>query len=385
MIDIPVDIQKTEIEFEYPQSVAIRGYKPSVKGHPLQIKRVVSAIAEAKRPLICAGGGVIAGKAKKELVQLAERCDFPVITTMMGIGSIPSDHRLHYGMLGMHGVRAANYAVNRADLLILIGARVGDRAVTAPNTIVKTTKIVHIDVDPAEIGKNMDAHIPLVGDARTILRQLVSKLTGEFDNSGWKSELDKVKAQSESLGENKPGFINPKLFLNELSKQAADDCIVVADVGQNQIWTANYFKIKNGSFLTTGGMGTMGYALGAAVGAKAAAEKRQVVAICGDGSFQMQMMELATACQHNINIKAVIMRNNRLGMVRELQTNQYGGKYEAVFLDGSPDFVKLADAYGIPSVRISENSQIKEAVQKALDCDGIYLIECIVDPDEPSL
>ncbi len=385
LIDVPVDIQQSDIKFEYPESVDIRGYKPSVKGHPLQIKRVLSAISAAKKPIICAGGGVFACGAQKALVQFAERCDIPVITTMMGIGSIPSAHPLCFGMLGTYGVKVANYAINQADLLILIGARVGDRAVTAPNTIVESTKIIHIDIDPAEIGKNMDVHIPLVGDAKIILKQLISKVEGKFDRSVWKNELCSVKTESEKPVCEKSGFINPKLFMQTLSSLAEDDCVAVADVGQNQIWSTNCFEVKNGRFFTTGGMGTMGYSLGAALGAKVADDSRQVIAVCGDGSFQMQMMELATMCQHNIGVKIIIMRNNRLGMVRELQKNMYDGKYEAVFLDGSPDFVALAGAYGIPALRISENSEIASAVKQAFDHKGTFLLECVIDPEAPSL
>lgn len=385
LIDVPIDVQQTDIKFEYPDSVNIRGYKPSVKGHPLQIKRVLSAVSSAKKPVICAGGGVFACGAQKALVQFAERCDVPVITTMMGIGSIPSAHPLCFGMLGTYGVKVANYAINQADLLILIGARVGDRAVTAPNTIAETTKIIHIDIDPAEIGKNMDVHIPLVGDAKIILKQLISKVEGEFDRSGWKNELCQIRAESEKPVCEKSGYINPKLFMKKLSNIAPDDCVAVADVGQNQIWSTNCFEVKKGRFFTTGGMGTMGYSLGAALGAKVADGSKQVIAVCGDGSFQMQMMELATMCQHGIDVKIIIMRNNRLGMVRELQKNNYNGKYEAVFLDGSPDFAALAGAYGIPALRISENSEIESAVKQAFDHKGTFLLECAVDPEAPSL
>lgn len=385
LIDIPVDIQKTEIDFSYPDNVNIRGYKPSIKGHPLQIKRVVSAIKESKKPVICAGGGVLACNAVKELAEFSGKCDMPVITTMMGIGSISCENPLHFGMLGTHGRKVANYAIANADLLVLIGARVGDRAVKAPNSIEQTTKIIHIDVDPAEIGKNMDAHIPLVGDARTILKQLLAKLDGEYEHNDWKQELVKIKKESEKPVESKEGYVNPKLLLKTMTEKADDNCIVVADVGQNQIWTANNFGIKNGRFFTTGGMGTMGYSLGAAMGAKTAMPKRQVIAICGDGSFQMQMMELATMCQHSIDVKIVVFRNNRLGMVRELQKNLYNSKYEAVFLDGSPDFVKLAEAYNIPAVRIDSDDDVASSVDKALNHKGLYLIECNVCPEQPSI
>lgn len=385
LIDVPQDVQNAQIDFSYPEKVSIRGYKPSVKGHALQIKRVVEAVAQAKRPVICAGGGVFANDARKELLEFAEKCDIPVVTTMMGISAVPSDHPLHFGMLGMHGVKTANYAINKSDLLILIGARVGDRAVSTPGVLEKTTKIIHIDVDPAEIGKNMDAAIPLVGDARTILKQLMQKLGDIEPHTDWKYELNIMRSKSVPAPKKRRG-VDPREFLKKLSAASEQGCVVVADVGQNQIWTANNFTIKNNSrFMTTGGMGTMGYSLGAAIGAKTACPEKQVFTVCGDGSFQMQMMELGTICQHNIPVKVIIMKNNRLGMVRELQKNFYNANYQAVFLDGSPDFMAIASAYGIQSAKIAEMGEADEAIQKALKCDGAFLLECIVDPDEPTL
>ncbi len=386
LIDVPMDIQNEEIEFSYPETVSIRGYKPSVKGHPLQIKRVVSAVKEAKKPVICAGGGLFATDAREELARLAERCHIPVITTMMGIGAIPSAHPLHYGMLGTHGRRVANTAVNESDLLILIGARVGDRAVTTPGVLQKRTKIIHIDIDPAEIGKNMDAQIPLVGDAKIILRQILDAVGEDCDpHSEWLAALDALRDKEPVQSEREDGGINPKLFLKKLSAAADEDCIVVADVGQNQIWTANYFQVKKGRLLTTGGMGTMGYSVGAAEGVKTAKPDTQVIAVCGDGSFQMQMMELGTICQNRIPVKIIVMKNNRLGMVRELQKNLYKGNYSGVDLDGSPDFVKLAEAYGIASKRISRAQEEPDAIQELLACEGPFLLECVVSPEETTL
>ncbi|MDF2566580.1 MAG: acetolactate synthase, large subunit [Oscillospiraceae bacterium] len=383
LIDIPVDVQKAEIDFEYPKTVDIRGYKPSIKGHPLQIKRVAEAIKLAKKPIICAGGGVFATDAKSVLVEFAEKYDIPVVTTMMGIGCIPSKHPLHFGMLGTHGKKVANLAINESDLLILIGARVGDRAVTTPGVLEKRTKIIHIDVDPAEIGKNMDAQIPLVGDAKVILGQIIKSLDETDKHTEWIFRLNELKSQ-EKIVDGTDG-INPKRFLQLLSSKADENCIVVGDVGQNQIWTANHFEIKKGRFVTTGGMGTMGYSVGAAIGAKTAKPKKQVFAICGDGSFQMQMMELGTICQHDIPVKIIIMKNNRLGMVRELQKNLYHNNLTAVFLDGSPNFVTIASAYGIKSKSINRLDQEEEAINEMLQCDGPYLLECVINPDEPTL
>ncbi len=340
LIDVPVDIQNSKLEFEYPEAVDIRGYKPSVKGHVGQIKKVAEAISHAERPLICAGGGVINAGACKQLASFAECCDIPVITTMMGLGILPTDHPLNFGMLGMHGCRTANEAVLNSDLLLLIGARVSDRAIASPSVLEGRTKIIHIDVDPAEIGKNVEPT---------------------------------------------QGCVNPKQFLSMLSDKAPSNTTVVADVGQNQIWTANYFKIRDGKFITTGGMGTMGYSVPAAMGAKLADMGHNVIAICGDGSFQMQMMELATLCQFHIPLKIVVMKNNRLGMVRELQTKNWGDRQMAVHLDGSPNFAILASAYGIPAKTITDISQAGEAINEFLQADTSFLLEVIVDENESTL
>ena len=383
LIDIPMDIQFVDIDFNYPDTVDIRAYKPSSKGNTLQIKRVIEALKNAKKPLICSGGGVFAAGACSEVVALAERINSPLITTMMGISSVSGEHQLNYGMLGMHGVKPANYAVNKCDLLVLVGARVGDRAVKAPSFLAENTKIIHIDIDPAEIGKNITVDIPIVGDAKIILGQILD-LIPEMQHSEWLNELNLLRSPIEF---EKPltGFINPKEFITKLSSMMPSNTICVADVGQNQIWTSNFFKTKDGRFLTSGGMGTMGYSIPAAIGAKLASPDSSVIAICGDGSFQMQMMELATICQNQIPIKIVIMTNNRLGMVRELQKNTYKDNLTAVFLDGSPDFIQLAKAYGIPAQRISDSSDMDSAIECLVSSETAYLVECQVSPNEQTL
>lgn len=382
LIDMPFDVQKAEIEFEYPKTVDIRSYKPSVEGNKLQIKRVCNAIASAKKPLICAGGGLFTANAEKSMVEFAEITNIPVITTMMGISTISANHPLHFGMLGMHGVKSANYAVGNCDLLILLGARVGDRAVTAVDKLEGAT-VVHIDVDPAEIGKNVAATIPVVGDVKIVLGQLL-ELAQPYDHFEWIKELNSIKNQQTEIAENKD-FVNPKSFIKELSSQLETNSIIVADVGQNQIWTATNINLNGGRFMTSGGMGTMGYSLPAAIGAKSASPDSQVVAICGDGSFQMQFMELATMLQHNINVKVIVMTNNRLGMVRELQTNQYNNRLTAIFLDGSPDFIKLAEAYGIPAQQVSHIEQAKTAISELLSSKTPYLLEVMVSQDEKTI
>lgn len=384
LIDVPVDIQQTMIEFSYPEKVELRTYKPTVKGNSFQIKKVCEALKTSERPLICAGGGVISAKACDELRELAEKTRIPVVSTMMGLGIFPSEHPLYMGMLGMHGVKTANEAVSKCDTMILIGARVGDRAVRSPKFLAKTTQIIHIDVDPAEIGKNIPAHIPLVGDCKHILKELTEKL-GSAERAEWLAELSEVKNSVPKEDETE-GYVNPKMFIRKLSAKLPADTVCVADVGQNQIWTCNNFQFKGGRFLTSGGMGTMGYSVPAAVGAKFASPDSEVVAICGDGSFQMQMMELATIVQEKIPVKIILMRNNRLGMVRELQTNLYKDNQTAVHIaDGNPDFVALAQSYGIRAERVCTMTEAEAAIEHLCSAKEPYLLECNVWRNESTL
>ncbi len=384
LIDVPVDVQNTLIDFEYPETVTMRTYKPTVKGNPMQIKKICEAVENAKRPLICAGGGVFLAGAEKELIKFAEKANVPAVSTMMGLSLFPTDHPLYLGMLGMHGLKAANRAVSECDTMILIGARVGDRAVKSPTFLAENKQIIHIDIDPAEIGKNIPVDIPLVGDCKTILEELTEKI-GETDHSQWLSELSEIKNDVPENDETE-GFINPKVFLRKLSDRMPADTVCVADVGQNQIWCCNNYAIKEGGrFMTSGGMGTMGYSVPCGIGAKMAAPEREVVVVCGDGSFQMQMMELATIMQEKIAVKIIVMRNNYLGMVRELQTKGYGDRLIAVDLDGSPDFVALARAYGIESDRVSTMAEAEEKLEKLASSDKPYLLECDVYSRESTL
>ena len=384
LIDVPMDVQKEIIDFKYPKKVNIRSYKPTTKGNTYQIKRVLKALEEAEKPLICIGGGVFASNAQKEICQLAEIMQIPVITTMMGISCFSNDNPLFFGMLGMHGVKSANKAVKECDVLFLVGARVGDRAVRTPLTLEKTTKILHIDIDPAEIGKNIGADYPLVGDAKLVLKQMLD-MAKPMEHSEWINFLNSYKTER-VFDAPVEGTVNPRKFIDKLSKAMPADTVVAADVGQNQIWTATGFNFKKGGrFITSGGMGTMGYSVPAAIGAKMADPKRPVLAICGDGSFQMNFMELATAVQHNVPIKIIVMTNTRLGMVRELQTMGYDDRQTAVFLDGSPDFVKLADAYGIKSLRVTDDKSMNEAIEMLVNSNELCLVEVIVDKDMKTL
>jgi acetolactate synthase-1/2/3 large subunit len=380
LIDIPVDIQNAVInKFKYPDEVSLRTYKPTVKGHIVQIKKVVSELEKAKRPIICAGGGVLLAEAEGELRNFAEKHQIPVVSTMMGIGIMPTRHPLYFGMVGNNGKAYANRAMNESDLLIMVGARVADRAVNQPDVITRNKVLVHIDVDPAEIGKNAGPTIPLVGDAKHIFEDLEKE---EFQCSceQWRACLNEYRDSMEKKRTPNPSYVDPAAFITMLSEKMQEDAVYVADVGQNQIWSCSYHIVKKGKFLTSGGMGTMGYSIPAAMGAKVAAPGRQVIAVCGDGSFQMSMMELATMRQHNIPVKIIVLKNNYLGMVRQYQHFTYKDHYSVVDLSGSPDLEKLAAAYDLPFLRLENMERAQETIEAFLKNDESVLLECLIDP-----
>lgn len=383
LIDIPFDVQRAEIDFEYPESVDIRSYRPSSLGNGQQIKRAVSALSAAERPLICAGGGLFTGNGAQLMREFSAMTDIPVVSTMMGLGAMYTDSPNYFGMLGMHGCKSANYAVNHCDVLVLLGARVGDRAISAMDKRSDLT-VIHIDIDPAEIGKNLAVNIPIVGDITLVLGQLIEAVKQPMAHAEWLAELAAQRGEKPIIPA-AHGYINPKQFMRILDKALPDNSVVVADVGQNQIWAASNITFHGGRFLTSGGMGTMGYSVPAAIGAKAAAPDREVVAVCGDGSFQMQMMELATAIQHGINIKVVVMRNNCLGMVRELQERGYDNRLTAVSLEGSPSFTAIAGAYGIDSVTADSLESAEQAVERMMQTDKPFLIEVLVEGCEKTI
>lgn len=377
LIDVPIDIQKQEFEYEEPGEVSIRGYKPKVKGHIVQIKKVVEAIQKAKKPLICAGGGVVLGHAEPVIQEFCEKYSIPVVTTMMGVGSMPKRHPLFFGMLGTNGKPYANRAVAESDLLIIVGARVNDRSIGALSRLEQDRLIIHIDIDTAEIGKNIGPTIPLVGDARLIFESLMEyDINVSFED--WVERLRNIKVNCVDYRTFHEGFINPCLFVEHLTERMDEDAIYVADVGQNQLWSADNYVMKKGRFLTTGGFGTMGYAIPAAIGAKMAAPHRQVVAVCGDGSFQMSMNELATMLQNNIKVKIIIMKNMYLGLVREYQYNNYDKNYIAVELGDIPNLKKIAEAYDMEYFHLRNMSKMDETIEAFLACDNSALFVCHV-------
>lgn len=380
LIDVPIDVQNAAIKkFKYPETVSMRTYKPTVKGHSVQIKKVMAELEKAKRPVICAGGGVLLSDAQMKLREFSHQFQVPVVTTMMGIGAMQTEDALYFGMVGNNGAPCANRAMNEADMLIMVGARVADRAVNQPEIITRNKVLVHMDVDPAEIGKNAGPTIPLVGDADHIFEEML-KQEIECDHSQWLETLSEYRVTMAEKRNPNPAFADPAEFIRRLSDRMEHDAIYVADVGQNQIWSCRNCIVRDGSFLTSGGMGTMGYSIPAAMGAKLGQPDRQAIAVCGDGSFQMSMMELATMCQHQVPVKIVVMANRYLGMVREYQHNTYRGRYSVVDLSGSPDLSKLAEAYGIKFIRLSDMEQMDAAIEEFLKYDESVLLECLVDP-----
>lgn len=380
LIDVPIDIQNAIVsKFKYPEEIKLRTYKPTIKGNMVQIKKVVKELGNAKRPLICAGGGVHLADAKKELMKFSHKCNIPVVSTMMGIGVMPTEDDMYYGMVGNNGKPYANKAMNDCDLLIMVGARVADRAVNQPDLIINNKLLVHIDVDPAEIGKNVGPHIPLVGDCKSIFDDLLEQdIVGDY--SEWNTALTEYRTTMEKMRKVSDAYVDPAAFIQMLSIKLPKDAVYVADVGQNQIWSCGYHIVKEGDFLTSGGMGTMGYSIPAAMGAKYSQPKREVVAVCGDGSFQMSMMELATMRQHNIHSKIIVLRNNYLGMVRQYQHFTYKDNYSVVDLSGSPDLSRIAAAYDMPYFLVENGRQMEEKIDAFLKEDKACLMECLIDP-----
>lgn len=305
--------------------------------------------------------------------------EIPVVSTLMGIGVMPTEHPLYYGMVGNNGKGYANRAMNESDLIIMVGARVADRAVSQPDLIVENKVMVHIDVDPAEIGKNVGPTIPLVGDAKHIFHDFM-KQECHPEHKEWIQTLNQYKIKTVSKRQPNPDYVDPAAFIRTLSNKMQKDGVYVADVGQNQMWSCAYHIVKEGRFLTSGGMGTMGYSIPAAMGAKKGDMSKQVIAVCGDGSFQMSMMEFATIRQAKIPVKIIVFNNNYLGLVREYQYNKYQAHYNVVDLTGNPNLEKLAEAYEMPFMRIYNMENIEQKIEDFLRDDTTALMECMIDP-----
>ena len=388
LIDIPVDIAKAEIDFNYPSDFTIPGYKPTYKGHAKQIKEAAKMMNKAEKPIIYAGGGIIKSQAWDELKELAELVQVPVTTTLMGKGAFPDEHPLSLRMLGMHGTRYANYAIMDSDLILAVGVRFDDRVTGKVSTFAPHAKIIHIDIDPAEIGKNVAVDVPIVGDLKVVLGDLVTavKKIGEprADKTRWHEMIagwkEKYPLHYHQNGEIRPEYVVEKI--SELSKDM--DTIVATGVGQNQMWAAQFYSAnKPRSFVSSGGLGTMGFGLPAAIGAQVGRPDALVFDIDGDGSFQMVSQDLATVAANKLPIVIAILNNGYLGMVRQWQELFYDRRYSHVDLNvGTPDFVKLADAYGIKGVRVTESADVEKVLKQAIEDREPILIDFVVAREE---
>lgn len=379
LIDFPQDVQAQEVkEPVFPEEIHIRGYNPTIKGNSKQMSHVIKTIENAKKPVICAGGGVFLAHAEKELYDFAHKMNIPVVTTMMGLSLLDTDDPLNMGMIGRFGNRSANKAMVKADLLIMIGMRVADRTIMEPSEVKKRLTTIHIDVDSAEIGKNMEANLPLVGNARLILTQLMERCEA-YDTSEWRDFLKSYREEELTRDFPEHPGVSPQRFMRAFGRHLDKDAIVCADVGQNQIWACQHLYMKDIRFLTSGGLGTMGYSLPAAIGAKIASPDRQTVVINGDGSFQMSMNELAAMRAEGLDIKIVIIRNHVLGLVHQSQVQApFHGAY-GVALNGDPDFHKLLAAYDVPCMELSDEAVMDKSIDEFLNTKGSAVLMVNVD------
>jgi acetolactate synthase-1/2/3 large subunit len=369
----------SHFEFSYPEQARRPGYRPVVHGHPYQIQRAVQAIQQAKRPVIVAGNGINSARAWPELRQFAEQVDAPVVTTLLGLSALPADHSHYLGMAGMHGVAWANLAVQNADLLIVLGMRMDDRFTGSLKYFAPQAKVIQIDVDPAEVGKRVPVMVPIVGDVRHTLEALVAQAP-RLSHPEWLAEIEAWRARHPLVsGE---GKLPPQEVIRALHSATRGQGVLVSDVGQHQMWVAQHYRFgKLNSFFTSGGLGTMGYSLPAALGVQAGHPDEPVWVVVGDGSFQMNMQELATIAQEGLPIKVVLMNNGFLGMVRQWQELFHGARYISTPI-GGPDFVALAATFGIPGQRVTDAAELEGAFAAALRAEGAYMLDCRVDKDE---
>ncbi len=388
-IDLPKDVQESETDAEVPRKVHVEGLRVVTRGHPRQIKRAAELLAEAERPVILAGGGCVISGAQRELMELAELLGAPVATTLMGKGAFPETHPLALGMAGMHGTKAANYALTECDVLLAVGCRFSDRTTGDPEGFAPDAKVIHVDIDPAEIGKNIEPDVPIVGDAKSVLRELVKELRGRKslrERTKWGERIEELKREVEMPPEDweEEARVSPKHLVRALYDALKDvDHVVVTDVGQNQMWMARYFPVEEPrSFISSGGLGTMGFGLPAAMGAKVGAPEKEVVAVLGDGGFLMTAQELATAVDNDIPIKAFVMDNRLLGMVAQWQRLFYEERLSESVLDERTDIVTLTEAYGATGLVVDDPTELDSVVEEALDTPGPVVVDVMVDPEE---
>lgn len=382
LIDIPKDVFTEEAEFIYPETVDLPGYSPVLDGDQSQVDLAAKFITEAERPVILAGHGVIISRAYNELIELAEKAQIPVITTLLGRSAFPDAHILFAGMPGMHGMAYASLAIDEADLVIGLGMRFDDRITGNVDMFAPYAKIIHVDIDPSEISKNVKADVPIVGDLARVLRQL-NKVVGSNTHSKWLKRIEKLKIDHPSLRIRETDKLLPQQVVRDLCEVTDGRSIVVTGVGQHQMWAAQHYAAKEpNSFLTSGGLGSMGYEVPAALGAQVGRPDKVVWSVAGDGGFQMTMSELATIVENNLPIKFAIFNNGYLGMVHQWQDIFYDKDYYATSYTGNPDFVKLAEAFGILGIRVTEKSQSIGAIQQAMDHDGPVLIDFVLAKEE---
>jgi acetolactate synthase-1/2/3 large subunit len=390
-VDLPKDILVKEAELIWPDKVTMRSYNPNYEGHVGQIRRAARSMVRARKPVLYVGGGVISSNANQELRELAELTEIPVTTTLMGLGAFPSEHPLSIEMLGMHGTYYANMAVHHSDVLIAVGARFDDRVTGKVDAFAPHAEIIHIDIDPSSISKNIKVDVPIVGDCRRVLRALVEAVREEMKTAGdgregrrpWHAQIAEWRNAQPLRYEWSDDVIKPQYVVQEISNATRGEAMIVTGVGQHQMWAAQYYKFKHPrAWFTSGGLGTMGYGLPTAMGVQAAHPNKQVINIDGDGSFQMNSQELATCFAEHLPVKTVIINNSGHGMVRQWQRIIYKERYCAIDLPQIPDWVKLAEAYGCVGLRVSKPSEVVPAIEKMLSTPAPVILDVIVDKDE---
>ncbi len=381
LIDLPVDVQIQEVEFEWPDRVDLPGYLVQSEPHPAQVKQASMMISESKRPVLYVGGGVVSSGAANEVRKLAHKCQIPVTTTLMALGVFPSDDSLSLGMLGMHGTGYANHAIMEADLIIAVGARFDDRVTGRLDTFAPYARVIHIDIDPTSISKNIPVDLEIVGDAKVVLQRLI-EIVEKPDTEEWLEQIDIWKKRFRLTYKDDPNVIKPQYVIEKISELTNGEAIISTEVGQNQMWAAQYYNFKYPrQFITSGGLGTMGFGLPAAIGAKVGCPDKVVIDIAGDGSIQMNIQELMTAVENGIDVKIAILNNSYLGMVRQWQELFYRRRYSATPIK-SPDFVKLAEAYGAKGMRVVRKEDVVPTIEEALRTPGVVVMDFIVAPEE---
>lgn len=382
LIDLPVDVTMEKCDEVIPTEVDLPGYKPRYEGNIRQIMIAAEEINSSKQPVVYTGGGIIASESSKELLEFAEKGNLPVTTTLMGLGGFPEDHHLSLGMLGMHGTAYANFAVTESDVLVAIGARFDDRITGKIDEFAPHAKIIHIDIDPASISKSISVDIPVVGDAKNILQEL-NKHIHFVERKEWLDKIKQWKGKNPLSYNNSGNVIKPQYVIEQICDAAKGNAIITTEVGQNQMWAAQYFTFTHPrTFLSSGGLGTMGYGFPAAIGAQLGCPDKLVVDIAGDGSIQMNIQELSTAARLNIPVKIAILNNGYLGMVRQWQELFYNKRYSSVNLNGNPDFVKLAEAYGAKGFLVEKKEDVRPTIEKAFSIKGPVIMDFRVDPNE---